>query len=308
MRADISAATSLTIEDIYATLSAEDMIISLDSPPRSRSVHTPTRARGRGRGRGRGSINRRMAREDTQTDSSEHDKDKPVIPKRYTIRFDRAYVEAVMTTHESRGYLTLKPDRLKYHPFLVTRDPIKPPNTIAKAALTAGTTAAAAASGADEEDTLTSLHGGTEDDPETVNHGQDKATLELVAKLSESPARSLRKRPATSPPDSAGRDRQTRQKRARQTTDLTPRRSTRGAAAAVTGVPDPEAIEVDASPSRAVNGNGSGSGEVVTEFDVDVDGDVDADGEGDVDAEGEDEDGDWEADDADAEGEDEYVE
>lgn len=309
----------MTIEDIYSTLVAEDMIVSLESPPRPRSYHTPLRGRrGRGRGRGGGSTQRRIARESTQQ-SDHEDSDKPTIPKRYTIRFDRAYIEAVMKQHESRGYLTLKHERVKYHPFLVSRDPVKPPGFLAKATLTQGNIITTDAdNGAVAE---------VEDDPQVINHGRDEATLQLVAKLSESPVRSLRKRPASSS-EPASMDR-SRPKRARRTMNQvyghveSPRRSGRGMRVADAPL-DVEPITIiddddddDGTPltipAEDILGPGDGTATAIpvspTPVDLEEDLDADADGEADLDADGE-----WEEDDPDpdpdldAEGEDEYVE
>jgi hypothetical protein len=100
---------------------------------------------------------------------------------------------------------------LKYHPFLVSRE-IKPASTIAQIPDV----------GEDEEDEVEQTP-----DPEVINHGEDKATLALVAKLSEDPVRSLRKRPAStsSAPDSMERRQRTRSSASGVLN--TPRRSTR---------------------------------------------------------------------------------
>lgn len=260
------------------------MIISLDSPPPVYTTYTPSRGRGR-RGRGRGSASasaqRRSSHRDRDRDDS-HASDgpeKPTIPRRYAIRFDRSYIAAVLDQYESKGHLTLNFDRLKYHPFLVSRDPVKPPGTIAKATLMSNQLDQDQDQDQDEdqhlEDQILGLvpkaHAnadGVEAEPEEIiNQGEDKATLDLVAKLAvSSPARSLRKRPAsTSAPNSAESNHK-RPRRARTGSSVlgTPRRSTRGG--------------VD-SPLRKMNGNGTGDGvEEDGEWEVE-DLDVDAEGE-----------------------------
>lgn len=192
------------------------MITSLDSPTPTYSTHTPSRGRGR-RGRGRASAQRRSSHREDHNAQNEADEpsDKPPIPKRYAIKFDKAYIEAVLDQYESKGHLTLNFDRLKYHPFLVSRDPVKPPGTIAKTTLMSNQ----ADADADGEEEV--------EPEEIINHGEDRATLDLVAKLAEvSPVRSLRKRPAsTSAPNSADSK---RPRRARSSLLNTPRRSTRG--------------------------------------------------------------------------------
>lgn len=207
-----------------------------------------------------------------------------------------------MVQHQSRGYLTLKPDRLKYHPFLVTRDPVKPPGTIAKATLMA---AGAGGAGLDLDNADADADPGTgmgkeDETPEVIAHGQDKATLQLVAKLSESPARSLRKRPASSSePASVDRSTRPRSKRARhdsgpqQQVDTTPRRSTRGSAPA-SAQKLRQVIAESPAPAPAQRVAAAPVTNGYTEEELD-------------------EDGEWEADDdtgadEDAEGEDEYVE
>lgn len=236
------------------------MIVSLDPSPETRPIYTPSRARGR-RGRGRGSVQRRSShrdREDTHTDASDS-ADKPAIPTRYVLKFDRAYIAAILDQYESKGHLTLKYDRLKYHPFLVSRDPVKPPGTIAKTTLMANHS--------EEQDEIV-VPALTEPE-EVINHGEDRATLELVAKLSgTSPIRSLRKRPGSSAPNSEESQRRTRQRSKSGVLD-TPRRSTRGVAG---GVAD--------SPLRAVNANGGVNGDVEGDEDGEWEEDEDMDAEG----------------------------
>jgi hypothetical protein len=189
--ADISAATSMTRGDIYSTLKYESMITDLDTPPRD----TPSLARAfrRQRGRSRLSAPRRSRPAVKDVEEEEVDKDKVAIPDRYAIRWDRDYVEAVLRKHDQKGFLKLNPDRLKYHPFLVTRNPAKPPGIIAKATLMANNP------NAHKDDEVAQR--GREDGRITpngadglINHGEDQATLDLVAALSASPKRSLRRR------------------------------------------------------------------------------------------------------------------
>jgi hypothetical protein len=123
-----------------------------------------------------------------------------------------------------------------------------------------------------------------EEPEEIINHGEDRATLDLVAKLSGSPVRSLRKRPPSSSAPNSEENKRTRtRQRSRSGILDTPRRSNRGGGGAVAE-----------SPLRAVNVRGNGG--------VLGLGDGDGDGE---------EDGEWEAEDEDldmdAEGE-EYLE
>ena len=127
----------MTLEDIVATLKYENMINILDTPPRETPV--PDRSyvrRKRGGVRGRSLVNRRP-RPNSSTPAESEEKDKVVIPTQYEITWDQEYIEAILRKHESRGYLSLRPERLKYHPFLVSRNPQKPPGALARATLMA---------------------------------------------------------------------------------------------------------------------------------------------------------------------------
>ena len=200
----------MTIADVYQTLKDQEWIEEVDTQPQaftvSNGIHTPNsqrRVRGRGRGNRLG-LPRRPARPRAVSASPEKTDDKVTIPERYLIRWDRDYVDALLKKHDSRGYLQLAPERLKYHPFLVTRNPTKPPAILASATLAAAyddPAATLAAEGDLQLDTAVDGTGPTTDgsvthEPEEiVQHGEDRATLALVAALShESPQRSLRTR------------------------------------------------------------------------------------------------------------------
>jgi len=179
----------MTLDDIFSVLRHESMINIHNSPAPSYS--TPQwRGRGRGRGRGRPSVHRRKA--DSVPAGVD---DKSEIPSQYDIVFDREYVVAVLKKNESKGYLTLRPERLKYHPFLVTRNPVKPPGIIAKATLMSATVRVDHSTPSEVVETPNG-NDGLEMDSEKVVLGEDPATLALVAALSASvsPKRSLRKR------------------------------------------------------------------------------------------------------------------
>ncbi len=124
--------------------------------------------------------------------------DKPEIPTRYDVIFDRDYIEAILKQHEIISYLVLRPERLKYHPFLVTRNPAKPPGAIAKATLMAGTTRVnSEAAESTPSEVVETPNGEKGNEVEkVVAAGEDQATLALVAALStsDSPKRNLRKR------------------------------------------------------------------------------------------------------------------
>lgn len=178
------------------------MIISHDSPPRIRAAHTPIQRR-RSRGRSRLSAPRRSQVVIEEPQDPHEIPVKPPLPKRYTIRFDRAYIEAVLNSYESKGHLTLKFDRLKYHPFLVSRE--KPMPTLKSILANNNHAPSKSVDSVPEPEVET-----PDADPEVINHGQDKATLDLVARLAEEGegTRSLRKRQSQSTaPDSEGKKR-----------------------------------------------------------------------------------------------------
>lgn len=120
----------------------------------------------------------------------------------YEIVFDRDYVEAVLSKHASKGLLELRPERLKYHPFLVSRTgPLKPGAADAAIAALAG----AAVDGDGVADAAPAAVDDDEANPvdpvqDVILHGEDPETLALVAALAheESPKRSLRKRNSVS--------------------------------------------------------------------------------------------------------------
>lgn len=284
----------MTLADIYATLKEQDMITTHDTPPPS--VLSPSRTgRNRGRQRGRPSVQRKhvsvahSAAEDGSDDTA------PIkIPQRYSIHFDTAYVDAVLRAHERKGHLRLQPERLKYHPFLVSRaQGAQRPGLLAKATLMgaagagAGTGPGAARGGEETSSASVSgevttpappadgpmdvdvgVHG--EEEGELVERGEDKATLELVARLSSgSPGRALRTRGR----GSVG---------GRESVLGTPKRARRVAGAEREGTGTDELGGTPRSP--AVEGVGLGMGE---------------------DAEGEEEEEDAEGEEEDAEGEEE---
>lgn len=220
----------MTLADIYSALREQDMITTLDTPPPSYA--TPSRGswRGRGRGRGRPSLRKQTSTANSAAAAGDDTDDDPAavkIPRRYSLHFDKAYVDAVLRKHEQKGYLRLQPDRLKYHPFLVSRAQQVRPGLLAKATLMGGRAGAdgpgAGGGGGEIEPasgaqtpvprvvTVNGDHGPTlggnmrVDDLEEgggteagqlVERGEDRATLDLVKKLSnsESPKRNLRMR------------------------------------------------------------------------------------------------------------------
>ncbi|ORY32175.1 hypothetical protein BCR39DRAFT_524465 [Naematelia encephala] len=281
----ISAATSMTHEDIYSTLKYEGMIEALESPPPTFSG-TPASKNRKSRGRGRGRPSTARRKDDTESTPD----DKVMIPSRYQITFDRDYVEAVLRKNESKGYLKLTPERLKYHPFLVSRDPPKPPGLLAQATLMTGTNTVTR-----DEDTPSTSNkeivatpqpngealddiNGVIDVAGQVVAGEDQATLDLVAALSESPIRSLRKRTNSATPTTE------RSTRLRSQMHQTPpkengygrRRSLRGAVEPDTNEDDDE---IGDTPRSIRHGVTPSSFKKLILYEEDVGGDEDAEGE-----------------------------
>lgn len=203
----------MTLEDIYTTLRDQRMITGFESPPPS----TPL-ARPKPRGRGRPPKNPRP-QPVADDESLEGKVPKVDVPKRYRIVPNREVIAADLAKYEAKGYLKLQPERLKYTPFLTTRSAPQPPPlasavsgnraAIKNAERPRGFESATPSSGnkdvlatpVDENDDglgEADAEGEpvTPDPPEKINAGEDKATLELVAALSSSPVRSLRKRPS----------------------------------------------------------------------------------------------------------------
>lgn len=111
------------------------------------------------------------------------------IPKQYEIVPDHEVVEAALSKHFAKGYLTLKPERLKYTPFLVAREAAQIIEIDDDASETPSSgNKEVIATPADTE--LTPIP----DTSEKIAAGEDQATLQLVAALSASPVRNLRRR------------------------------------------------------------------------------------------------------------------
>jgi hypothetical protein len=275
----------MTLADIYSTLKEQDMIRVHDSPPRE----TPSRWKGRGRGRGRPTLVRKP--HTPENDGT------PELPKRYTITWDREYVEAVLRKNESRGHLILRPERLKYHPFLVSRDPPKPPGILAQATLMQMHASRADTESTSNREVVATPADEGKDPAEKVVAGEDSETLALVVSLSASPKRSLRKR--------ASEEEWLTRKRLRS--DLSSPvngRSLRGTASAeVLELPtrirrsmqevQAEAVPVEPEAARiedADGGDGDAEGEEYVEEVADTVDDPEDGDWGDEDAEGEDDD------------------
>ncbi|KZT07692.1 uncharacterized protein LAESUDRAFT_724683 [Laetiporus sulphureus 93-53] len=114
---DISAATSMTTEDIYNTLMQLKLIRVDDNALRPKPL--PGQAIKFPKGRKNGVARKHLQRNQTQDD--EKVKGPFVAPIKYEIRWDPIQVEEYMAKWEAKNYITLKPEKLKWSPFIVAR-------------------------------------------------------------------------------------------------------------------------------------------------------------------------------------------
>ncbi|KAL7279059.1 hypothetical protein ACG7TL_006895 [Trametes sanguinea] len=114
---DISAATAMTLEDIYNTLVQLNMISVKDGahPPKPLPGQTIKFPKGRKNGIARKHLQR------TQTHDDEKVKGPFVPPTKYRIHWDPEQVEQYLTRWEAKGYFKLKPEKLKWSPFILSR-------------------------------------------------------------------------------------------------------------------------------------------------------------------------------------------
>lgn len=116
----------MTAEDVFYVLREQDMITVSDgqsgkirapatSKYKSRDGGVSSSNRGRkGRPQGGAAANRAaVAHKDKESALS--------IPSEYSIHFDRAYVVAHLKNYQNKGYLKIRPEKLKWTPFLIAR-------------------------------------------------------------------------------------------------------------------------------------------------------------------------------------------
>lgn len=117
---DISAATSMTIEDICSVLNQQGMIQNRrDSTPFSPSMRpSPGQSIRFVRGRRGGTARKHIQRRQTDDDLSRG----PFVPPRdYEIVWEPEAVKEYLEKWTAKGYLTLKPEKLKWSPFILQR-------------------------------------------------------------------------------------------------------------------------------------------------------------------------------------------
>lgn len=127
---DICAGTAMTPEDIFYVLKEQDMIVDHSGHSSSRtpatlkyksrdgvasqvgnSVDVPRR-KGRTRG-GEGAARAAAAQKGKESANA--------IPIDYRIHFDREYVVAHLKNYEAKGYMKVKPEKLRWTPFVTSR-------------------------------------------------------------------------------------------------------------------------------------------------------------------------------------------
>ncbi|KAG1831991.1 hypothetical protein DFJ58DRAFT_848085 [Suillus subalutaceus] len=118
----ISKGTSMTIEDIYNTLHDQGMISVQSATPPMRP--TPGQAIKFPRGRKNGIARRHLQRQSTLNKEEEAGSkaNTPFVPPtRYQIIWDPEKVQHYLEAWEKKGYMKLKPERLKWTPFVLAR-------------------------------------------------------------------------------------------------------------------------------------------------------------------------------------------
>ncbi|KAG6850717.1 hypothetical protein H0H93_009875 [Arthromyces matolae] len=118
---DISAATSLTIEDIFNTLTQQEMISAREvTPPPIKPL--PGQSIKINKSRKSGNFTRRNSqRPQTQTPGPETPKGPFVAPKEYEIFWDREKVSQYLRNWGKKGYLQLQAEKLQWSPYVLTR-------------------------------------------------------------------------------------------------------------------------------------------------------------------------------------------
>lgn len=102
---DIANATSITPDDVFYTLRHQHLIKTV-------APSSPKRVSVKNTGRGRGIGGKRQVDEDAEVLE---------IPRQYRIEWNPTTIQTAVRRWNDKGYLTLKPEQLKWSPFLTTR-------------------------------------------------------------------------------------------------------------------------------------------------------------------------------------------
>lgn len=111
----------MTIEDIFNTLTQQEMISARElTPPPVKPL--PGQSIKINKGRKSGNVARRnLQRAQTKLAASETSKGPFVAPAEYEIVWDREKVSQYLRAWEAKGYLQLKPEKLQWSPYVLTR-------------------------------------------------------------------------------------------------------------------------------------------------------------------------------------------
>ncbi|KAG6861356.1 hypothetical protein C0995_001089 [Termitomyces sp. Mi166 len=113
-------ATSMTIEDIFNTLTQQGMISAREvTPPPVKPL--PGQSIRINKGRKSGNVARRNLQRQTQSAAPEPPKGPFVAPTQYEIAWGREKVSQYLRAWETKGYLQLKPEKLQWSPYVLTR-------------------------------------------------------------------------------------------------------------------------------------------------------------------------------------------
>ena len=114
--ADISKFTSMTIEDVYNTLCTQGLIDVLAVPtPKPLPGQSIKLVKNRKSMVARRHLIRSQANDDDVAKGSF------VPPTQYVIHWDPGYVKSYLEKWEEKGYMKIKPEKLKWSPFLLAR-------------------------------------------------------------------------------------------------------------------------------------------------------------------------------------------
>ena len=114
----------MTIEDIFNTLTQQNMITARESPPPpvrpspGQSIKFP-------KGRRNGIARRHLQRTKTNDSKADNPKGPFVAPTRYKIIWDRNKVKEYLNNWEAKGYFKIKPDKLQWSPYILARSELK---------------------------------------------------------------------------------------------------------------------------------------------------------------------------------------
>ncbi|PWN30145.1 hypothetical protein BDZ90DRAFT_247738 [Jaminaea rosea] len=209
---DICKATAMTADDVHYVLREQDMIVEYDGESstlpsaaasslrlpatlkyKSRdgaggdgsttSTPQPPRRRGRGGGRARATAAANAAKSKSGANA---------LPTSYRIHFDRAYVVAHLKNYESKGYMKVRPERLRWTPFVMTRGAGVPPAS-----------ALGLVAGASDTVTTQQVENGATQSSSSVANGQESTNLGIEDAIPQQQPPSLSSRPTATGTDGA---------------------------------------------------------------------------------------------------------